>query len=273
MPSTAPSTSTTTCVAKIPYLNSAPFFQGLVLAERYRLTDCVPRQLGERAAAGEILAGLLPVADYLRLSDRFERLGHFGIAVRGRVRSVLLFARAPLRQLDGATVAVTDETSTSACLLRLILEQRYHIPPKAYQRVDNGEAARPGAGESRAGDALLLIGDEALRFKQANTRYPFEIDLAFEWWLWQHLPFVFAVWAIRKDAGEQEKRQLESALARALGANLTQLDAIAAQSAQTLNTPAAELTEYLSRFVYRLGHVEEEAISQFHTLAHAAHLL
>ena len=252
----APSRGTTiTRVARVPYLNSAPFYRGLSLGDRHALTDCVPRELGERAARGELDAGLLPLADLFRLHGRFERLGPFGIAVRGRARSVMLFARRPIRQLDGAVVAVTEETSTTAVLLRLMLEIRYHVVPSAYARGRNPDA-----------DALLLIGDEALRFQQDNRQYPFEIDVAFEWWLWQHLPFVFAVWAIRKDAASEEKKRLELALSGALGRNAGQLEAIAQEHAADFGLPAEELQRYLAAFIYRLSKPEEEAIQQFKRL-------
>jgi chorismate dehydratase len=253
--------TTTTRVARIPYLNSAPFFHGLSLAERYELIDCAPRHLGEQAAAGKIASGLLPVVDYFRLEERFERLGHFGIAVRGRARSVLLFAKKPIRQLDGSTIVVSEETSTSACLLRLLLEQRYHVIPSAYQR-----------GKIH-GDALLLIGDEAIRFQHQNAQFPYEIDLAFEWWLWQHLPFVFAVWAARKDASTQDKRHLEAGLAKALSVNAARLGAIAQDYSGRFGIPALELEAYLSSFIYRLGRFEEEGILRFKELVNEHHLL
>ncbi len=232
------------------------------VGERYELEDLVPRQLAEKAAAGEILAGPLPLNEYLRLQDRFERLGHFGIAVRGRVRSAMLFSLKPVRQLDGAMIAVTQETSTTACLLRLLLEQRYKVVPAEYRR-----------GQVLDADALLLIGDEALQFQQTNQRYPFEVDLAFEWWLWQHLPFVFAVWAVRKDASPQEKKQIEASLARALAANTGQWATIAQEYAQTFGLPAEELETYLSNFVYRLGQFEEEGIKRFEELVREHALL
>ena len=232
------------------------------MGERYELTDCVPRELGERAAAGEVAAGLLPVADYFRSQETFERVGPFGIAVRGRVRSVMLFARRPIRQLDGAAISVTEETSTSAVLLRLLLEQRYQLSPAAYRR-----------GTDLTADALLLIGDEALRFRETNNQYPFEIDLAFEWWLWQHLPFVFAVWAIRKDVDPQEKKHLELALAKSLGINQRQHASIAQDSSGRLGVSAEDLQAYLSGFIYRLSRFEEEGIARFKALADEHHLL
>ncbi|MDP3722575.1 MAG: menaquinone biosynthesis protein [Candidatus Omnitrophota bacterium] len=279
------STTTTTRLARVPYLNSAPFFRGLSLGARYEVTDCVPRALGQMAAAGTIDAGLLPLADYLRLQGAFERLGRFGIAVRGRGRSVLLFSRTPILQLDGRTIAVTEETSTSAVLLRLLLEHRYRLAPAAYERVrvpppmagvdeDVPTSKMEGPhGQDPAADAWLLIGDAALRFSHANTRFPYEYDLAFEWWMWQHLPCVFAVWAIRAGDSAHERKALEAALAKSLVMNLGQLETIAQESSERLGVPSTELQVYLERFVYRLGPDEEAAISRFATLAHEHHLL
>jgi chorismate dehydratase len=232
------------------------------LREDIQVIDCVPRVFGERAAAGEIAAGPLPLVEYFRLQETFERLGHFGIAVRGRAHSAILFARKPIRQLEGATIAVTEESSTTACLLRLLLEVRYQIHPAAYER-----------GQSPEADALLLIGDEALRFAHTNTRYPFEIDVGFEWWLWQHLPFVFAVWVVRKDLSQGMKKTIELGLVRALARNLNQLEEIATEYSPRLAIPAADLQAYLSSFIYRLGHLEEEGITRFKELVNEFNLL
>lgn len=196
------------------------------------------------------------------MEERFERIKPFGIAVRGRARSVLLFSDKPIRQLEGATIAVTEETSTTALLLRLLLEQRYGVIPGTYER-----------GQSQDAEALLLIGDAALQFRATNTRYPYETDLAFEWWLWQHLPCVFAVWAIRKDASPQEKKQVEHGLIRTLGLNNSRLTQIAEERSAALGLPAADLDTYLSSFIYRLGSREEDAIDQFKRLVNEHHLL
>lgn len=196
----------------------------------------------------------MPVADYFRLQDRFERVGPFGIAVRGRSHSVLLFARRPIRQLDGASIALTAESSSSVALLRLLLAQRYGITPVYVQ------------GQDQDADAMLLIGDEALRVRQSNTQYPFETDIAFEWWLWQHLPFTFAVWIVRKDAAPDTKKTLEQALSRALGLNMKRLQAIAQAQAPTFGMSETEVHSYLANFIYRLSQPEEEGIKRFQEL-------
>ena len=214
----------------------------------------------------------MPVADYFRLQDRFERVGPFGIAVRGRAHSVLLFARRPIRQLDGASIALTAESSSSVALLRLLLSQRYGLAPRY---VEGKDPARPGSGDSRTGDAdaVLLIGDEALRLRQSNTQYPFETDIAFEWWLWQHLPFVFAVWVIRKDAAPGAKKELEQALSRCLGLNTKNLPSVAAECAPNAGMTPEQVHAYLANFIYRLSRPEEEGIVRFQELLGESGLL
>ena len=253
---------TKTVLARVPYLNCAPFFHGLSLEGSWELENLPPRQFGLEAEAGRIAAGPMSLMDYFRLQDRFERLGNFGIAVRGRSGSALLFSRKPLRQLDGATIAVTQDTSTTVMLLRLLLEVRYELVPQTYQR-----------GTSEDADAVLLIGDEALAFRATTRRYPYETDLSFEWWLWQHLPFVFAVWAVRKDGDPADKQLLSRELLRAFGLNSRRLDVLAAERVSALGRSAEELTEYLEHFVYRFSQPEEDGIRAFSKLVHEHRLL
>ncbi len=260
-------------IGRIPFLNCAPFFYGWSGGGSWDWVDVSPRQLGLQAQEGRVVAGPMALADFLRLQDRFERLGNLGIAARGRCPSITLFSRKPIRQLDGATIAVTEETSTTALLLRLILEHRYRLAPQGYQRGHSDLPAAIHEGQAGEADAVLLIGDEALKLRAANRRYPYEIDLSFEWWLWQHLPCVFAVWAVRKDVSPEDKQRLSRALQKQLAMNLARLQVIAQEHASSLGMPANELQAYLEHFTYRLGEPEERAITQFAQLLHAHHLL
>ena len=122
-------------------------------------------------------------------------------------------------------------------------------------------------------DALLLIGDEALRFRHTNAQYPFEIDLGFEWWLWQHVPNIFAVWAVRKDLSASKRKPLEAALARTVAMNAGRLQAIAEAHASAFGMPSEELRAYLAAFHYRFGPDEEAGIRTFEALAVAHGLL
>ena len=259
-------------LAHLPYLNCEPFFHGLALGARWRAGAMSPRQLGQEAEAGRVAAGPMSLVDFLRLQDRFERMGHLGIAARGRSGSTFLFSRVPMRQLGGAAIAVTEDTSTTAMLLRLILEQREHLPGIQYRRVEQGWSASP-ARLSEDVPAMLLIGDEAMQFRAANRTHPFEVDLSFEWWLWQHLPCVFAVWAVRRECDAEAKDQLNRAVFKALSANHGRLPEIGRDRAAALGLPPEAVTAYLEQFVYRLGELEEQGISRFTELAHEHHLL
>ena len=136
-----------------------------------------------------------------------------------------------------------------------------------------GRAARGSA------DAFLLIGDEAL-VATAGPPAPFVFDLAEEWEAWQRLPFVFAVWVVRKDLPADDTarlaRLLESSLSGVAttagpGASPDVIAPIAAAYAfgsrprSTLGS-AERLARYLARFTYRFGPSEEAAIARFRAL-------
>ena len=246
-------------IARVPYLNTDPFFlkdEGILVLP--------PKQLGEAAAHGLIDACPMAVVDYFRLADRFEPLGNFGIAMRGAAQSVLLFSRKPLTQLQGCTVEVTDETSTSGLLLRLLLEQRYHVLPSSYHRVN---------GREIDAEARLVIGDQALRMRTEDRRMPFQTDLGAEWWLWQLLPFVFAIWVVRKDAPDGAKRALAESFEAALNANLRQLQPIIRRRGPSLGMPEAEIERYLKSFRYRLNDDDRQGMQRFRELLESNHLL
>ena len=136
-------------IGQISYLNSQPFYP---LLGEHRLVAMPPRELGRLAERGEIDAGIMATADYLTFEDRYEPAADLGVANHEEVRSILLYTRRPLSQLGGARIGVTEDTSTSICLMRLILEVREGIQTPDYIR-----------GFQEDGDGYLLIGNPALR--------------------------------------------------------------------------------------------------------------
>lgn len=244
--------STRIRIGRIPYLNCEPFYYGLN-DDALELSSLVPRELSRAAERGEVDAGPVPVVDCFRLEDRFERLGGFCIATGPEAFSVLLFSRRPITELDGAIIAVTQETSTSARLLKVLLACRYQVQPKGYAELDDTH------------DALLVIGDEALRRRKTANDYPYLYDLGREWYQWKGLPFVFALWVIRRDLDGEAKETVRALLARCLDDNLAHLDAIA-QTRTDLNLTPPEVVTYLRSFRYVLSDPEEKALAEFRTL-------
>jgi chorismate dehydratase len=245
-------------IARIPYLNSAPFYARWHEAPGTTI-DLPPRLLGEEARKGRADAGLMAAADFFALSPVFERVGTFGITCRGPVKSVLLLSRKPLRELGGATVDLTQHSMTSVALTRVLLGARYGLDGVRYER------RAVEAGEAPAGDAWLLIGDAALAAKKDGLHVT---DLGAEWLAWTGMPFVYAVWAVRSSLPAEEKARLAAFLEASLAegeASIPEIARRAAESQPELGT-ADELAGYLQAFRYRLGEDEEAGLARFRAL-------
>lgn len=239
-------------VGRISYLNVEPFFHAFPWPLAAALP---PRALGEAVAEGRLDAGPLPLADGIRLEGVVSLLP-FGIATRERAQSVFLFASRPPAELGGARIAVTGETATSVRLLRILLAFRDEVARPELVPVD------------AAADAVLLIGDAALRARHGAWPHPLCFDLGEEWTRWTGLPCVFAAWAVRRDAGPQARAALSGVLDRALEAGLRDLPAIARarRDVGEWGLTEAEVVSYLRGFVYRIGPDEEKAIAEFRRL-------
>lgn len=233
----------------MPYLNSVLFYQathGTDLA----LVPMVPTALAAAAAQGRIDAGPVPLLDALALRDRFEPLDGYCIATTQAARSILLFSSVPIDQLDGRTVGVTGETSTSARLLRLVLAHRYDAWPARY------------VGLEEPADAVLLIGDGALKARGGLPGRSHIYDLGSEWHALTGLPTVFALWVVRHDLPGADKAMLAEVLRRGLDRGIDGLPE-SSEGRSDLGMTGAEVREYLEGFSFRVGGPERHAIEKF----------
>src|SRR5258708_7724983 len=252
-------------VGYIPYLNMVPFherfgpdsFQEPDVAYQFRQVS--PRQLGLDAETGLIDAGAMSLVDMFRLSNRYEPLGDFGVGVKRAAGSVLLFSKVSLGELRGMC-AVTDETSTSVRLLQVLLERRYSNTSVNYGRV------APSLYDGSA-DALLLIGDEALRARRDGIKgLPVVTDLATEWYAWQGTPFVFARWVVRKELPDNIKIQLQRHLERSLGSSVLDKRQLAEREAQKRGFTPGDVESYWGGFLFRLTPEHGQAMTTFNQL-------
>jgi chorismate dehydratase len=233
-------------VGRIPYLNCEPFFHRL---EQIELVDLIPRRLGEAMAAGQLDAGPLSLIDYLKIETQLTPLP-YGIGCPTGARSVLVFSDRPFSALTGARVGITEETSTSVELLRVLLALRYEVEPAAWVTADE------------PCDAVLLIGDQAIRRVAGGPVARYVTDLGLEWRDWTGLPFVFARWAVASRVPARERRAFEQALDSALDRGLAALPQIAA-GRRGLGWSEAQVESYLRNFAFRLGPDEEKGAAEF----------
>ena len=247
--------TTQTVAARIPYANAAPFY-ALWNDAPFAVRNLFPRDLGREAEAGGVDLGLMATGDYLRLKDRFEIVGPFGVAARGMVQSVLLYSRRPAAALGGALVSVTPETSTSIRLARLLLDTRRGLTDVRYVR---------GLEPSQA-DALLVIGDNAMRMRSKRPEgFTHALDLGSDWLEWTGLAFVYAVWAMRTSLDPALKAELRDFLDASLAAGLGSLPELSRRLTEP-GWSAEEMEAYLRRFHYRLGPEDLEGLARFETL-------
>ncbi len=245
-------------IGKIPYLNSVPFYANFE-KQQFRILPVAPRRMGILSEQGAIEAGPFSLMDYFSQEEKLELMG-WCIATRDQVKSVMLFSNEGWNGLDGKTIGITDDTATSVKLLKVLLEKKYGVNAK-FERLHSG------VNDYSSYDAVLLIGDEALRYNKTGLNgFELVYDLAKEWYDWQKLPFVFAVWAMKKSLSDSTKTELKNILATSLAKSEEQFASLGELHGRQINLAAEETRDYLAGFNYKLGEREREAMVKFREL-------
>jgi chorismate dehydratase len=255
-------------LAVVSYLNARPLIDGL--AADCELVSAVPSECWSLVLGGRADLGLVPA---IGLGEEPGLAVVPGIAIgsQGPVRSVLLAARRPLDEVN--VVAVDRSSRTSIVLLQLLLAQRYRLRPRFVPMAPDWEAMLARH------DAALVIGDPALELAAAARRgevtgvegEPITIlDLGTEWSAWTELPFVFAVWAGRR---ERVTPEIVDLLTAARERGLARIDAIAAAGTRSEEEATAR-RRYLTEAVrFGLGPEELAGLERFLGLAAEERLL
>jgi chorismate dehydratase len=242
----------------VQYLNSKPLVHGLA-GRGLEVGYDLPSRLADRLAAGGLDVGLIPIVEVFRKPD-LAIVSNACIGCRGPVMSVKLLFRTPPERVT--SLALDEGSRTSAVLAQVLLAERYGVRPRV-------EPLPIGAGsrDTRA-DAILLIGDRALRDAADGGGFQVIWDLGDEWCRWTGLPFVFAVWAARPRVVSPA---LTARLERSRDAGLASLAAIAAAEAAPHGLTVPQCLSYLrDNLHYHLGDAETEAVDRFR--CHAARL-
>ena len=245
-------------VGKIPYLNSVPFYANIE-QRKFKILPVSPRRMGDLSSRGYLDAGLFSLVDYLQQQTKLEALDYC-IATRDQVKSVMIFTNHDWQSLEGRTIGIVDDTATSVQLLRVLLKNKYGVHAH-FQRMNSG------VNEYRSFDAVLLIGDEALRCqKHGLAGFELIYDLASEWYEWKKLPFVFAIWAVQKAVQPDMKAELIEILQASLKKAEQNYTEAGALHAKSIGLTGQECDEYLEGFNFRIGARERAAIAEFEKL-------
>ncbi|MCW5966212.1 MAG: menaquinone biosynthesis protein [Bryobacterales bacterium] len=239
-------------VCAVSYLNTAPLIYSLQQAPSLSilLEMAVPAVCAERLRAGKADIGLVPVAEIAR--QHLAILGNVGIASDGPVRSILMFARKPWREVR--TLAGDSSSRTSVLLAQILLRERYHAAVSMHPHPPEIDAMLA------THDAALIIGDSALRLDPARLPYSC-LDLGDEWRRHTGLPMVFAAWAGTPSVVAATSPQPFS---DSLLAGLANLEDIVDKEAPLRGISHALALDYLrSHIRFRLGEREFAGMQEF----------
>ncbi len=228
-------------VGSVGYLNTVPLTRGL----EEQLIFATPSRLAEMLQRDELDAALVSVVEVL-FHDRYDILDGIAIASLGEVKSILLAHRKPLA--EAKEVYCDPASLTSVELLRVLLAERGLKPE--FKRL-------PGYDFAALPDYALLICDPALDLLWAPREH--EIwDLGAAWFEAFNLPFVYAVWALRRGL---ENSALRRQLREARDFGMDTLDHIIASRTEY---DYDFRKDYLSWHIhYHLGSDEKRGLAKF----------
>ena len=250
-------------LGRIGYVNCYPVYgaidRGIVTAPATIVTG-TPNELNDRLADGRLEVSVISAVAYAQHAEQLALLRDLAISSDGPVRSVLLFSRRPPRELAGSRVLVSASSRTSVLLLEELARDRWQVPLELVTApTEVADLARLAA---TAHEAVLVIGDAALLLR-ARAGYPFVTDLGEEWKAWTGLPFVFAVWAARRDADQQGVRDVHRALLASRKWGLANLPLLAEQAARTTDVDAGDCAEYFAGLDYDLSYRHLAGLTDF----------
>jgi chorismate dehydratase len=252
-------------ISAISYLNTAPLVWDFEHAEAgadvvsdrvaniaadYDISYTIPSACAEALRVGTADIGIIPAAAYATVPD-LVIIPDVAIAARRAVRSILLVGRMPNQIMSKdqwakqvRTVALDTSSMTSVALAKILFAKWVGGARDYKPMAPNLDAMLDAC------DAALLIGDPALQVDP--TRY-FTLDLAEEWIARTRKSFVFAFWAIRREALDGRDAAAVAAVfqkSRDHGVSPKNLEAIAQEWAPRLGLTVEVARVYLTQNIH-----------------------
>jgi chorismate dehydratase len=209
----------------VRYLNARP----LIRAWPGDVEFDHPSVLCRRLARGELDVALVSSFEFLR-NPIYRMVDHVSISSDGPVYSVVVAHRRDIFDIE--EIELDPASQTAVNLLRCLLAE-FGLEPRLVQRntgiLPAGTAGvSPAVAESdSARRAQLLIGDQAIGFRQSHTGEFQFWDLGEQWQKLVDLPFVYALWLIRPEV--RDPKQVADRLRALRDANLAKLDDLIAE--------------------------------------------
>jgi chorismate dehydratase len=176
----------------VKYLNARPLIRGWPGEVEFDH----PSALCERLANGQLDVALVSSFEFLR-NPIYRIINDVSISSDGPVYSVVVAHRDEISRIDEIELDPASETAVN--LLRCLLGE-FGLNPHLKQRSTGILPAVVQSGS--AVPAQLLIGDQAISFRQKHADEFKFWDLGEQWNKRMGLPFVYALWLIRPEVAD-----------------------------------------------------------------------
>lgn len=244
-------------VGFVNYINALPLAQAFVeghLESKARLVLEIPSVLNGLLRREKLDVSLVSSAEYL--DGNYALLPNYGIAAEKKILSVNLYVKKHLPTLHQSRLGLTHHSATSIALLKVLCFHFWKVAP----RFESLDRTKP----YKEYDGFLLIGDEALQQREIPGFQT--IDLASAWYEATALPFIFAVFAVRKDYlknNEEKVLGFQTQLQRSLSWSEKHWDKVEerAQKQCKLDTPI--IRDYYALCRYKIGERELRGLQIF----------
>jgi chorismate dehydratase len=250
-------------VSAISFLNTAPLmwdFDHGDLRQQFRVDYTVPSACAELLRTGMADVGIIPAAAYATIPDLLV-IPVVAIAARGPVRSIYLISKLPVAQVK--SVAADTSSRSSVALLKVLFANFYKADPQFVPMAPDLNTMLASC------DAALLIGDPALLAYASLPSERYHVyDLAEDWQRCTGRNFVFAFWAVRKDANADANVARAFQQSRDHGTQPANIARIAREWSNRIAFSEAEITAYLTDAIhYRLDPASLEGLRLFYQYA------
>jgi chorismate dehydratase len=258
----------------VQYLNALPLIHGWPGKVHFDHPSALCQQL----ASGELDVALVSSFEFLR-NPLYRIIDDVSISSDGPVYSVVLAHCGELSDIQ--EVELDPASQTSVNLLQCLLAE-FGLKPHLTRIIPGSNGCPPVvAGNLPPGSrARLIIGDQAIAFRQKHAGEFQFLDLGEQWKKLTGLPFVYALWLIRFDVMDpksvaQRLRALRdknvSNLDHLISETVTAGDLSAIGSEKAGDPDPRSITEFLTRYYreylrFGFGETEKQGLQHFANL-------
>jgi chorismate dehydratase len=260
-------------VGCVGYLNARPLIRGWP----GQVTLDNPAKLCAQLARGDLDVALVSSFEFLR-NPIYRIVDGISISSHGPVYSVIVAHHGNISEIDEIELDPASETSVN--LLRCLVAER-GLSPRLVARsrstgvgarvLTRGKDLRLGTAASTTRRARLLIGDQAIRFRQEHGKEFEYWDFGEEWSRSRgiNLPFVYALWLVRPEVADPES--IADRLRALRDENLAKIDKLIAEESEFDHEFCARY--YREHLRFSFGEKERAGLREFQRLCEKHGLL